>query len=504
MTFSEKFDWLMGLTGTPNSLLARVIEQDPSYISRLRHGKRGIPKHADFLEGAAAFFVEQCTTEYRKKALLEMAGEHDPAAFDAPEQLARKLARWLMAEIPDRPDPVGLLLNDMSGMSGKKMPAKQPSRTAQGDMLVFYGEEGRRQAAAALLALALQQDGPATLMLYSDESKDWQHEVSPFSYEWAGALWQIILRGGRIRVIHKISQDLDEMLGVVRLWLPFYASGAVEPYYYPKLRDGVYKRTLSVVAGVGAAFSTSIGQQSGGVPTFLTTERMAVDSFTNEFTSYLSLCCPLVHIHAQGTPRYAQALQDYVGRGASSILQTDCLPLVTAPEDMLEALYARTPAAEREPFRRFCGEYRQRAAQHVNEHDLFHLLRLESPESIRGGKVLFSCLNLPAGTPPLAYTPRWYAEHLRNTLQMLEDCAKYHICILREEPAGYTVRAFEGGEVFILRESPANILFRVTESTMASAFWDFLVHKRDSMARTNRRQTATAIRELLEQFEIPE
>ena len=53
---SEKLDILMKITDTKNSALGRALSFDPSYIGRIRTGKRGIPKHMPFIEPAAAFF----------------------------------------------------------------------------------------------------------------------------------------------------------------------------------------------------------------------------------------------------------------------------------------------------------------------------------------------------------------------------------------------------------------------------------------------------------------
>ena len=53
MTFSEKLDLLMSLTGTSNSALGRALSYDPSYISRVRAGKRGLPRRQPFLQPAS-------------------------------------------------------------------------------------------------------------------------------------------------------------------------------------------------------------------------------------------------------------------------------------------------------------------------------------------------------------------------------------------------------------------------------------------------------------------
>ena len=40
MKFSEKLNFLLNLTNTPNNMLAKHLSLDPSYISRLRRGDR--------------------------------------------------------------------------------------------------------------------------------------------------------------------------------------------------------------------------------------------------------------------------------------------------------------------------------------------------------------------------------------------------------------------------------------------------------------------------------
>ena len=43
MKFSEKLNFLLNLTNTPNNMLAKHLSLDPSYISRLRRGERSVP-----------------------------------------------------------------------------------------------------------------------------------------------------------------------------------------------------------------------------------------------------------------------------------------------------------------------------------------------------------------------------------------------------------------------------------------------------------------------------
>lgn len=74
MQFYEKLVFIMNLTQTSNRKLAQALRVDPSIISRLRTGKRGIPRNSELLRSMALFFSERCNTDYQRRALSEMVG----------------------------------------------------------------------------------------------------------------------------------------------------------------------------------------------------------------------------------------------------------------------------------------------------------------------------------------------------------------------------------------------------------------------------------------------
>lgn len=482
MTFAEKFDLLMHLTGTSGSALARYMALDPSYISRLRRGGRSLPRGADYPAQMAAFFMRQCAADYQRGALCRALGIPPEGAFDDPEKMAARIETWLCSEDDcPQPDPVAGLLTDMSRMSGHA-PKKQPPQRESSGVLVFYGDEGRRQATTTLLNHALQQPGPVSLLLYSDESQSWMTESSAFYYEWSSLLWQILLRGGRVRVIHKISRDIDEMLEVVRQWLPFYASGGLEPYYYPRLRDGVYKRTLSVVPGVAAVFATSIGEQESAAATFLTTDRPSVDSFTNEFSSYVALCRPLIRIHPLDKIFPSTVQHDSLALDSDILLQCDGLSLSTLPLDALQLIVSRADPPVAAISLQLHEGCLQRIEQLLPHRRVCHTLRLAAPEDVLAGREAITCLHL-SSSGTLYYTPHEYCLHLRNLLRLLQEYPNFSILLDDDSHMGYTLQAFEEGAVYLFKVTPPAIIFEITEANMASAFWDYMARLRAAHAR---------------------
>ena len=65
----DKLNFLMRVTETRNNILGKAIAFDPSYISRIRTGSRGVPKHRDFIYPAAAFFAQAVQTKEQKEKL---------------------------------------------------------------------------------------------------------------------------------------------------------------------------------------------------------------------------------------------------------------------------------------------------------------------------------------------------------------------------------------------------------------------------------------------------
>lgn len=93
--FAQKLDFLMSLTNTHNIELAQAIDVDASAISRLRSGKRKLPKTQDFLPTMGAFFAKQLINEYQKKTAADTICPGKPWPDDA-ESAAEQICLWLV------------------------------------------------------------------------------------------------------------------------------------------------------------------------------------------------------------------------------------------------------------------------------------------------------------------------------------------------------------------------------------------------------------------------
>ena len=313
-TLAQKIDFLMDLTQTKNSTFGRALNFDPSYISRIRSGKRGLPKGQPFLEPASAYFARAIREDYQKEAAAKEL--HLAASWPQEEKEAAQLIlTWLSGKIQTPQEDLRmedvlaalkLSFAETNTPETRYAPGKGSSVSAQ----IFFGNAGKRDAVITFLGDLLQTGKAHTLLLFSDEDMFWLYEDKAFVLTWMNLMQQLIGAGSRIRIIHSIGRNAGDMWEAVRSWLPLYATGAVEPWYCPRLRDGIFRRTEFIAQGHSAVFGSSVPGQTGDSLNVLVRDRNTADAMRAEFEAFLKLCKPLMDIFHPSSKEELKELQN--------------------------------------------------------------------------------------------------------------------------------------------------------------------------------------------------
>ncbi|MBR1675537.1 MAG: hypothetical protein IJ703_11365 [Eubacterium sp.] len=280
MNEGEKIDFLMNLTNTKNVTLANALFFDPSYIGRLRNGKRGIPTHRNFIEPAAEFFAGKINSIYQRNILSNIVN-HGVLLPDDKDAIQKLLTIWLQdnTELPGEVDTSNFSFSSV---------------TADVD----YGNEGRRRLHLSFLHQIAALKQPVNIFMLSDENLVWFYEDMAFLSEWTELLIGLLSNGCHLKIIHTTKRPYHDMITVINKWLPLYKTRAVEPYYYPTLRDGIYRRSLVIAEGISCLMSNSITNDTSGTPQFFFHSKAVAAAMTLEFNRYLSLCKPFVEIYS--------------------------------------------------------------------------------------------------------------------------------------------------------------------------------------------------------------
>lgn len=498
MHFYEKLDFLMDLTKTSNSMLSRHMSFDASYISRLRGGKRRPPRNEDIVKNMAEYFARRCGDGYRQKAIADMM-ELIPLPKDA-ELLANAIALWMLPEKDSNKHKLGKFLNGLSGIKDRPMPAgiqEYEKGFPDGELAVYYGVEGKRQAVLYFLNEIIAQEKQQSLLLFSDEETSWMTGDPAYERQYAALMIKALSQGIIVKIIHTVSRNLDEMLSAISQWMPLYMAGTIEPYYYPKKRDGIFRRSLFIAPGTAAVVSNSVGEETTNSVNLLFRNPTAVASFQEEYLQYLSICRPLMRIfNSKDRAACLATIAEFEKEERNILLKTESLSLMTMPEELFSQMLYRMEGNNTHML-----DYHKTRDEKFQSlllsHSVTEIVVLPQPKEAASGKVKMALSDMMGGGA-VYYTPDEYLLHLQNVIRLLDTCENYHVHLAKEPIENrYSVYVREELGAIVAKTSQPPVVLFMNEGNMAASYWDYLksIIKENAYENPNNTVVAAALRD---------
>ena len=486
--FAEKLDFLMNLTGTLNSVLGRAAHVDASTVSRLRAEKRALPKQQTFLPLMCDYFSRAIATPYQERSAADVVcpGRAWP---EERKQASRLLLQWLAEEKSPENAAVSGLMESIAGFAfqppdtvGENRP---PVFNDPGDGF-FIGNEGKRKAVLRFLSAVVAAEKPRTLLLYSDETLDWLYEDATFAGQWARFMMQAIQRGNRIRIVHTVGRALEEMLEALEKWLGVYMTGAVEPYYCPRLRDGISRRTLFVAPGLAAVTASSVGAHTRDALNLYVTDALAVQALEKELLYYFELCVPLMRIFTEkDTSTLWELFRTLLcAKGDTAIVQR-APSLATLPPQVAGQLQKRCGDGS---LVQRCAALAGAFQDGVADHCVYEAFTLAAADALSMPVLGF------AEGGGVAYTKAEYAAHLSGVLEALRAYPNYHVLLLDAPflPENMAIYHKVRTGTIILRTDDTPVAFAISEARMIAAIHEYLFYRLDAVQKPGYRKAVMA------------
>lgn len=471
--FAERFDALMNIAEVSNSLLGRDINMNPAHIGRLRSGARPLAKKHDYLPAVCTYLVKHITKEYQMNALQKLTGI-PASALSRADAAAVYLERWLIEEERDAASVAKRLISGFSRVAARPVIHTTDESMTEVPMNYFsylYGNAGKRKAVEQFFYTILQENTPQTLLLFSDENMAWLYEDAAFAAKWAELFKKVIERGNRVKIIHTITRDINDMFEAIAKWIPIYMTGAVEPYFYPKLRDGLFQRTLFIAPDTAAVISSSVQQDTDGMLNMFITDKSALDALKIEYEHYLSLCRPLMRILTEQTPEdILKAFENLASAEEDAFIYSAMPPIFTMPESVIEE-FAKKHNADMliSAWKRAAEIFRSDITNHrICMTLLDPELALLTPDTLYPPMAGLFCAS------DFVYTMEQYIatiEHIRhlemeyeNVTVKFSDNVENNTMIYVKEDVG----------VFMAKTDSPITVFTISERNMTGSFWDYM------------------------------
>ena len=303
-SYGARLDAAMNIAGLSNARLAKTLHIDASTVSRFRKGLRVPMANRQLTDDINSALFERICELDRIPELLRLAKL--PAGLsDDKEECYERFCDWLCDFKTENTNSFveNLLDNILSFSADIKTPLPDfdqaaPDIILQDKECIYYGTDGMRTAVIRFLGNAVKS-GARELWLYSDQNMDWMtHELS-FRLKWMTLMRECVKSGVRIRIIHNVDRNLDEMTDAINSWLPLYMSGIIESYYCKKQSFGKFSTTIFLCPGVACISSVHVcGCEEEGIYRYDTDEK-ALRVHEKYYKKLLSVSYPLIRIYRE-------------------------------------------------------------------------------------------------------------------------------------------------------------------------------------------------------------
>lgn len=457
--FGKRLDMIMTLIELSNIRLSKILSVDASLISRFRTGERTPKSNQKLAEQICQVIMERIIRLEKQKEVAALIGI-------LPEQFNQAvLNTWLLDSENIHQKGILAIEHLVGAFDAFSLSAKLPlpsfEEIAPREVLcssetMYFGVEGIRTAVIRFLGNAALY-GAKELWLYSDQNIDWLVGDPVFFMRWANLMVACVKKGIRIKMIHSIDRNLEEMFSGIKSWVPLYMSGMIQSFYLTKSSIRRFSYTIFLCPGISCIQSChSVGMEEEGIYYYYTDEKNLL-YYKNTYQKLLLDAKTLIKTFV---------MEDIVMPLGGLMIVQSGLSIATMPKELVDTL--DIPDLERH-----WKHQKMLLEQHLQTDYIYECITLESFEALSSGKIAMPRLTIPQENAKLYYSPKQYAIHIRNILELLDHYPNYRVIILPEIPFENVKIIIGTKSIVVIRTTQPFLSFHFSHPLMCKAFQEY-------------------------------
>ncbi len=403
--------------------LARALNYDTSYLSRVRSGQRTPADLRGFSAEVAKYAAGRFTGEPQRLTVAQLIGV-SPKDLSDDAAYYRLLLKWLTGdgrsgansvmaflETLDRFDQEGYLKAIRYGeWKVPTVPFSFPTTKR------YYGTEEMKKGVLDFLKVTAFSKSEEPAILYNGIPLEESGE-DDFRKKYQFGLAVLVKKGLQLRMIHDVGHPFSELMQSLSGYIPFYMSGQLTPYWLEN--GGAFCRSLQVSGAAAIAGECVADGVSHGMAC-LTKGREELSFYGMQAEDLLKKSRPLMEIlRAEEREQFFAAAA--AGTGAFRC-RLSGLPLYTASEALLRRMLEsrRIPEEEGRAVLARAARQREQAEAFLKRGTALVEVPQLSEEAFSESSVGIEGLSKEA-----FYRFEEYREHLHETLEFIglhENC----------------------------------------------------------------------------------
>ena len=352
----QKLDILLKELNINISRLAAFLHYDPSYLSKLRTGKRAPAHQQEFIDKVCSYIAINCREDTDKKKVAFLTGCQEKELTE-PAEYKKALEDWMMFgnNIKDIDYVAGFLhkVDDFNldeyiravhfdSFKVPKVPFQLPVSRH------YYGLEEMREGELDFLKHTVLSKSMQDLYMCSDMPIEDMATDKEFAKKYMFGLALVLKRGLHIHIIHNVERPMKDMLLGLENWVPLYMTGQISPYYIRGIQNQVYSH-LHYCSGQVAMTGDCISGHHDLAHYYLTSHKEEVEISRKNMKFLLRKARPLMDIYrAERKNELDRFLLEEVKKEGRRRRILSSLPLALMSDKLTEKILNHNKVSDKE------------------------------------------------------------------------------------------------------------------------------------------------------------
>lgn len=302
---NQKLDILLRELDINISRIAAFLHYDPSYLSKIRTGKRNPAHQQQFIEKICEYVASNYKDEQDRKKVTYLIQCNEDEITDS-SLYRKKLREWLSSSKPEDVDYVSGFLRKVDSFNlddyiraihfdsfkVPKVPFQLPVSRH------YYGLKEMREGELDFLKHTVLSKSMKPLYICSDMPVEDMAADKDFAKKYMFGLAMVLKKGLHIHIIHDVERPMKDMMLGLENWVPLYMTGQISPYYLKGVQNRVYSH-LHYCSGQVAMTGDCISGHHDLAHYYLTSRKEEVSISQKNMEFLLKKAHPLMDIYRE-------------------------------------------------------------------------------------------------------------------------------------------------------------------------------------------------------------
>ena len=479
----KNFHTLLTVVPINISDLARFLNYDPSYISRIRNGQRQPANPTEFARKISIFVTKHFQT-VEQKAVISSLINCPMEELSNYTDFQDRMTNWLLAGSGAVKDSMTVFLEKLDEFNLNEYihsihfnELKIPSVPFQIPISrTYWGIKEMMESELDFLKATVLSKSTAPVIMYSDMPMKEMAKDPEFPKKWMFGMAMMLKKGLHLYQIHNLDRSFDEMMLGLESWIPMYMTGLISPYYLKNVQNNTFLHLLKVSGSAALSGEAITGCHENG-KYYLTKSKREVAYYQRRADELLKNADSLMDIYR--SEREAELntflISDIRKSGKRRGIRST-LPLYTISEELLERILIRhgMDNSQKQRIKKHVKAQKERIVSILASETLEDEVPALTPEEFRKNPPVLDLSGIFCETN-LPYSEDEYRTHMSDTQAFSRKNSNY---ILRISTAptfhNLQILVHEGQWAIISKAKAPAIHFIIHHPKLRNAIENFI------------------------------